>query len=300
MSRYSEEDSFAAALHQAAGTLPAPDPEALYDASLRRGRAIRRRRRAGAGMSAGFALCAAVTLVITLNGPAAGGPATGAAAGVGESVSSLPSPSADTTATPGTAQALPAPSGSLGVSASPPVSGNPSASATPTGGTGTGAVTSAQMLQSFEALLPSGAVVLQRGGDGGPMATTPSKDVVSGLWNSQVAVTLQSPGIGSFVIFSLYQGAWARSCAQAENRTGVSTSCTTTSLAGGKLFTVMEPGNGGGMNPVEYFVWLSPAGYTTEVSISDSSVADFQLTTAEVKGILTNATWPPLAGRLAG
>ena len=50
MSTHSEEDRFAAALHQAAGVLPAPSPQELYQGSLRRGHAI-----AEVALDAGFA-----------------------------------------------------------------------------------------------------------------------------------------------------------------------------------------------------------------------------------------------------
>ena len=56
----------------------------------------------------------------------------------------------------------------------------------------------------------------------------------------------------------------------------------------------------GGTNPVVYYVWLSSAGYTTELSISDKATSDFQLTSAQIKTILTSSTWSALAPRLAG
>lgn len=298
MSTFSpEEDGFAAALHQAAGALPAPNPEVLYDASVRRGRAIVRRRRTRAGMSAGFVLCGAAVLGFTLPGHLPGGPtpsgAGSTAAVASASAVTQPSPS-DSAAD---ASSSPSPSTTASASGSPDPTGAPSGG--PSAGA-SGALSSTVMLNAFEGMLPAGSVVLQRGGDGGPMATSPNQDIVSGLWNSQVAVTLRSPGLYSYVIFSLYDGTWARSCAQAENRTGASGSCTSAGYKRGTLFTVEEPGNGTGSNPVYYYVWLSPSGYTTELSISDSSVADFQLSKSEIETILTGFLWAQFAPRLAG
>lgn len=309
MSNPTEEDGFAAALHQAASTMPVPNPELLYHGAVRRGQAIRRRRRVGAGLSAGFALSAAAALAFTLPGFGFDGRSVSAAgtvspsAGPSQAVTAAASPvpsagSATTQAWPGSAS--PSPSTGTGTfraaSPSAPASGNPSA--TPPTAT-VGAVTSTQLLHDFEGMLPVSAVVLQRGGDGGPMATTPSKDVVSGLWDTQIAVTLQSPGMGSYVIFSLYDGAWANSCAKAENRTGVSGSCAATSVQGGSLFTITQAGTSG-LNPAVYYVWLSAGGYSTELSISDTTVSDFQLTDTQVTGILTAQLWGTLAGKLAG
>lgn len=295
MSTFSpEEDGFAAALHQAAGALPVPNPETLYDASVRRGRALVRRRRTRAGVSAGFLLCGAAVLGVTLPGHLPGGavPVGTTSASASASVPVRPSPS-DSAAD---ASSSPSPSTSASASAGAPSGtpgGDPSAGAS-------GPVTSALMLQTFEGMLPSNAVILQRGGDGGPMATAPNLDSVSGLWESQVAVTLRSPGLYSYVTFSLYDGKWARSCAQAENRTGLSYSCTSSALSGGTLFSLEEPGNGTGSNPLYEWVWLSPNGYTVELGISDSSVADFQLSPSQVKSILTGSAWARFAPRLAG
>ena len=307
MSIPTEEEGFAAALHQTASTMPVPNPEFLYDGAVRRGRVIRRRRRVRAGAGAGVALCAAVTLAFTLPGFDSGGPALSAAATVSPSIGPSEAVTRAASPVPSMATALAqsgSPSPSVARSVEPSAietataSGNPSANPSGTASGSGGGVTASQLLQDFEGMLPSGAVVLQRGGDGGPGATTPSKDVVSGLWDAQVEVTLQSPGEGSYVIFSLYAGAWANSCAKAENRTGVSGSCTTTSVQGGTLFTVTQQayaGSGAGV----WYVWLSSTGYSTELSISDKAVADFQLTSTQIKGILTAQTWAPLAARLA-
>ncbi|MBR7832296.1 hypothetical protein KDL01_03445 [Actinospica durhamensis] len=304
MSIPNEEEGFAAALHQTAATMPVPNPEFLYEGAVRRGRTIRRRRQVGAGAGAAFALCAAVTLAFTLPGFDSGGralsvaatvsPSTGPSEAVTAAASPVPS-MATASAQPGS----PSPSTVASGSASASASASPSVNPSTTGAAGATGVTAAQLLQDFEGMLPSGAVVLQRGGDGGPSATTPAKDLVSGLWDTQIEVTLQSPGNGSYVIFSLYDGAWAHSCATAENRTGVSGSCTTTSVAGGSLYTMTQSGTSG-MNPGVWYVWLSPSGYCTELSISDKSTADFQLTLTQVEGILTASTWGPLAPRLAG
>lgn len=264
MSTPSEEDRFADALHRIAGTMPVPSPAVLYDAAVRRGRSIRRRR-AGVGFGAGVALCAVATLAVLLPGGAAG---RSVPVAVGTSGSA--STAASATASPG---------------------GGPSTEAT-AASTSVMVVNSAQALQSFTGLLPSSAVVVQ------PFAAD-MVDAASKLWVAQVTVTLQGPGndSASHVDFSLYGGTWARSCAQASERIRTGGSCTTTSLAGGTLFTFDK----GGTDPTHttaYDVWLSPDGYTTELAITDVAASAFELTTAQIEDIVTADVWATLIDKL--
>ncbi|WP_034267326.1 hypothetical protein [Actinospica robiniae] len=259
MSTGSEEDRFAAALLQTATLLPAPSPHELYQGSLRRGHAIRRRRRVTAGLGAGLAACVAAVLAVTLPG-----------SGSGRAVAS------------------PIGTASVSASADPTASAaTSSASATPTG--------TALVLSTLEEMLPAATTTLS-GPEGGPGIVGPVKDYDTGLWMMWADMTVQASGAkgDSLLVFSLYDGAWARSCADVGDRTGIG-GCTSRSLDGGTLFRVIRNDP---YSPTEIFVWLSPSGFTTEVLFTSQAVADFPLTTSQVEAVLTNPFWGTAAGRL--
>lgn len=170
-------------------------------------------------------------------------------------------------------------------SASAPATG----SATPTG--------TAQVLSAFEEMLPADTTVQLGGPDGGPAIMGPSKDHATGLWMLQVVMTVQGSGAkgDSSVEFSLYDGAWAHSCAEAGSRIGIQGGCTSRSLDGGELFRITRSD---AFSPSEFYLWLSPGGFTTELSITSQAEADFPLTASQIDDVLTDPLWATLADRL--
>lgn len=277
MSQNPERESFADALHDAAVAFEAPDTVSLQSA-VRRGRQIKRRRAGATAMGGTVALGAAAVLAFTLAAPATGhGPAAVPVAISAANGGARPTEGAD--ASPSPAYVRP--------TAAPVVRSNE--------------ITQSVIEGALEYALPASAQVVSAGGFA-PNTNVEVIDVNTDSWYVQDEINLESPGQfgGTSVAVSVAHTAGSDTCAtlNAGDADGKG-HCSQSTLDGGKLFDESVPEGTIASNSVsEFFEWYSPAGYETDIQLSDATFSDFALTKAQVEEMITNQVFGEIAQAL--
>lgn len=267
MSQNPQQGSFADALHDAADVFAAPDTVSLYGAAVQRGRQIRRRR-AGAVLGGTVALGTTGVLAFALSAAASHGNAVATANGG--------TPTAGGVA-PGPSYARP--------TAAPAIR--------------PGGITGSVIQGALEYALPSSAQVIRTGGPGNVNVEVVDPD--SHSWYVQTSVTIKSSGqLGTLVAVTVTHTAGSDTCSALDQTSADGHGqCTRSTVDGGQLLDDVVPlGTGASDGVFEFFEWVSPAGYRTDLELQDDTVADFALTKAQAEALLTDQVFADVARAL--